>query len=113
MFEFDQYEAQLHPNSPAEPEVPFPRHADISKLSLLSWGEHCTECAAPACYQSCDLYQARPDTRCRRFRFGIYRNRKFRSLRGYGAEVAFKKWGVLATMGNTAMIPRRRLLWFE
>lgn len=79
----------------------------------MVWGEHCTECAAPGCYQTCDLYEARPDTRCRRFRFGIYKNRRFTSFRGYGAEVAFKKWGVLACVGNTAVSPRQQVILIE
>ena len=86
---------------------------NLERISLLSWGEHCTECAAPACYETCDLYQARPDTRCRRFLFGIHKNRHFASFRGYGAEVAFKKWGVLAAIGSTTMAPKSAILWGE
>lgn len=67
----------------------------------MVWGEHCIECADPGCYASCDLYQRRPDGRCRRFAYGIYRNRWFPSLRGYGAEIAFKRWGKLEADGNT------------
>jgi FkbH-like protein len=113
MFEFDQYESKLHSAAPAEPGAAYPREDTVAKLSLLSWGEHCTECAAPACYQSCDLYQARPDTRCRRFHFGIYKNRRFSSVRGYGAEVSFKKWGVFAATGNTAMAPKGWIVFAE
>jgi FkbH-like protein len=113
MFEIDQYDARLHKDPPARAEVPYSPSDDIAEVSFLVWGEHCTECTAPACYRSCDLYDARPDTRCRRFRFGIYPNRNFSSFRGYGAEVAFKKWGVLAAMGNTAMAPRARVARLE
>ncbi|HTP32843.1 MAG TPA: HAD-IIIC family phosphatase [Candidatus Acidoferrales bacterium] len=113
MFEFDQYESKLHHDAPAAAVAGYPQDGAVAKLSLLSWGEHCTECAAPACYQTCDLYQARPDTRCRRFHFGIYKNRRFSSLRGYGAEVSFKKWGVLAAMGNTAMTSKGWVVFAE
>lgn len=113
MFEIDQYERRRHKDSPAQSELAYLPTDNIAKISLLFWGEHCVECAAPACYSTCDLYEARPDTRCRRFTFGIYRNLNFRSLRGYGAEVYFKKWGVLGTMGNTSMVPRRRLMFQE
>src|ERR1051326_8640095 len=113
MFEIDQYDARLHNEPPTRSEVSYSPHDDIADVSFLVWGEHCTECAAPACYQSCDLYDPRPDTRCRRFRFGIYQNHGFSSFRGYGAEVAFKKWGVLAAMGNTAMVPRARVVRLE
>jgi FkbH-like protein len=113
VFELDQYEKGLHHEPPAVVEHPYSWNNNVSRMSLLVWGEHCIECSAPSCYQTCDLYQSRPDTRCRRFRFGIYKNRYFPSLRGYGAEVSFKKWGVLAAMGNTAMEPRDRLIWEE
>lgn len=113
MFEIDQYDARLHQEDPARAHLPYSSADDIAAISVMVWGEHCTECAAPACYQTCDLYEARPDTRCRRFRFGIYQNRHFSSFRGYGAEVAFKKWGVLACMGNTAVLPRSRVILIE
>ena len=86
---------------------------DVEAASLLFWGEHCIECAAPACFQSCDLYRERPDGKCRRFTWGIVPNPAFASVRGYGAEVSFKKWGKLETRGNTAMMARRWLLFLE
>ena len=113
MFEFDQYESRLHGDAPAEARARDMQDDAVARLSLLSWGEHCTECAAPACYQTCDLYQARPDSRCRRFHFGIYKNRRFASLRGYGAEVSFKKWGVFAATGNTAMASKGWIVFVE
>jgi FkbH-like protein len=40
--------------------------------SLIVWGEHCTECAFPHCYSTCNFYTPRPDTmHCRRFQRGI------------------------------------------
>ncbi len=80
---------------------------------MLFWSEHCIECAAPECYATCDLYEPRSDDRCRRFAYGIYRNKAFPSLRGAGAEVTFKTWGRLKANGNTRMEPLRTLLWKE
>jgi FkbH-like protein len=71
------------------------------------WGEHCTECAAPDCYASCSLYSPRPDGRCRRFAYGVYRNRNFPSAAGHGAEVVFRRWGKIEAQGNAAMLPTR------
>lgn len=85
----------------------------IRALSMLFWGEHCIECAAPSCFETCDLYQARPDGRCRRFVHGQVRNSKFISARGYGVEVTFKKWGKLQTRGTTSMVPIGTLLRLE
>ena len=113
MFETDQYEANLHTEAPARPASPYSPVDAVAEMSFLVWGEHCTECAAPECYQTCDLYRPRPDTRCRRFKFGIYRNTEFPCLRGYGAEVVFRQWGVLAAAGNTAMAPRSKVARHE
>lgn len=84
--------------------------SDITDISLLIWGEHCIECAAPSCFETCDLYQPRPDKRCRRFSFGAYRNSRFPSLRGYGVEISFKKWAKLEARGNTRMEPLAKVL---
>lgn len=113
LFEFDKYERRLHPQTPAEPSRPYEPVQNIEKASLLYWAEHCVECAAPSCYQSCDLYQPRTDTRCRRFTFGAYKNRNFQSMRGYGVEVSFKKWAKMMAFGNLALHPRRRVLLSE
>jgi FkbH-like protein len=113
MFEFDQYRRSRDHSAPSAPESSFSPENNIERISLLTWGEHCTECSAPACYKTCDLYEPRPDTRCRRFHFGLYKNRRFPSFRGYGVEVSFKKWAVFAAEGNTAMQPQSRVLWME
>lgn len=103
MFEFCQYDSKLRHNELSCPLCDYIPVEDVSHLSLLIWGEHCIECGAPDCFKTCDLYQARPDARCRRFEFGIYRNTSFPSLRHYGAEVNFKKWAKLEARGNTRM----------
>jgi FkbH-like protein len=113
MFEFNQYQKRLHRNRIIRPQQPYDRDDNVARISLLCWGEHCTECAAPSCYKTCDLYQARPDGRCRRFIFGMYRNRFFTSLRGYGCEVAFKKWAALVARGNIRMMRLTSAIWAE
>ncbi len=105
MFEPGKYEKRRHAGAPARPTAPYEPGPDIARMSLIVWGEHCIECAAPDCYRSCDLYERRPDTRCRRFAFGVYRNRNFPSSRGHGAEVVFKKWGKLEARGNSLTAP--------
>jgi FkbH-like protein len=107
VFEFDLYERRLHAAPPATPAGSPPERLAVDKVSLLIWGEHCIECAAPDCFSSCDLYQARPDRRCRRFEFGIYPNKRFRGARGPGAEVRFKQWGKLETRGNARLASER------
>lgn len=105
MFELTQYEKHRHSAPPATPKTAYPSLPVISHNSLLIWGEHCIECAAPACYSSCDLYDPRPDGRCRRLEFGAFANPNFPTQRGYGVEVSFRKWGKLESRGNARMWP--------
>ena len=109
MFEFDKYEMHLHVDRNLAPLTSYKPVQNVEKMSLLMWGEHCVECAAPGCFATCDLYQSRPDQRCRRLTYGMYRNRRFSSVRGYGAEVTFKKWGKIEARGNTLMLPVQSL----
>lgn len=110
MFELDKYERKLHRDEAATPSHPYTPVSDVSEMSLLFWGEHCIECAAPSCYESCDLYQARPDKRCRRFSYGSFKNKNFRSLRGYGVEISFKKWAKIEAYANLALQPISSIL---
>jgi FkbH-like protein len=113
MFEFDKYDPKLHRDPSATPVLSYAPADDVERIAFLHWGEHCVECAAPACYSSCDLYQPRSDLRCRRFAFGAYKNLQFRSLRGYGVEVAFKKWAKIEAFGDTAVHPLNTVLRWE
>ena len=115
VFEHYQYSEATHQDPPASPEIPYqPVTADqIAAMSLLIWGEHCVECAAPACYHSCDLYDPRPDMRCRRFVYGSFHNPRFPSLRGGGTEVIFKKWAKIEARGNTLLTTPRKVLAYE
>ena len=105
LFEFDKYERASHQLPPAIPRLPYEPATNIQGMSLLYWAEHCVECAAPSCYQTCDLYRPRTDTRCRRFTFGAYKNRNFPTSRGYGVEVSFKKWARMSAYGNLRLLP--------
>ncbi|MBN9616581.1 MAG: hypothetical protein J0G35_13535, partial [Acidobacteriales bacterium] len=51
--------------------------------TVLPWSEHCTECAWPTCYSTCDLYSPREDGRCRRFIDGMVRIDCPESINGY------------------------------
>ena len=103
MFEFDKYDRRRGAK-PSRPELPYAPLAGVSRRAFLLWGEHCIECAAPDCFATCDLYEARPDRRCRRFEYGVFRNRAFPALAGYGAEIVFRQWGKLEARGNAALM---------
>ena len=103
MFEFDKHDRKQGPG--VRPSAAYTPFDGGRRRAFLLWGEHCTECAAPDCYTSCNLYAARPDSRCRRFEYGVYRNPHFPSAAGYGAEVVFRRWGKIEAQGNAAMLP--------
>jgi FkbH-like protein len=102
LYEYDKYDRDRH-GDPVRPFEPPPAEWDAApRRGFLLWGEHCTECAAPACYRSCDLYQPRKDLRCRRFEFGIFATRAFEGRPG-AAEVQFKRWAKIEARGNARL----------
>ncbi len=106
MFEFDQANTR-YVTLPVRPSETIAFVKGIRKRSFLHWSEHCVECAAPECYQSCDLYEARPDKRCRRFSAGMRRNDEFASDTGSSAEIVFGRWGKLESRGNSILVRSR------
>lgn len=78
----------------------------VTHKSILSWGEHCVECAAPKCYETCDLYEKRKgDWLCRRFVGGMIRIPFVGRLRPWIYRIHFKKWAKLLAEGSNALIP--------
>lgn len=73
--------------------------------TVLPWSEHCTECAWPTCYSTCDLFSPREDGRCRRFVDGIVRIDCPESVNGYLLKIRFKQWGKLWTPGSLNLRP--------
>ena len=69
--------------------------------SQIVWGEHCSECAYPACYAHCAFYTPRSDFNCRRFEAG------FEPLAADPAlhRVRFRKWGKLEGHGPAPILP--------
>jgi FkbH-like protein len=73
----------------------------LSARSQIVWGEHCSECAYPACYAHCAFYTPRADMNCRRFEGG------FEPVVGLSDlhRIRFRKWGKLEGQGPGAMVP--------
>ncbi len=75
--------------------------ATVSHKGMLVWGEHCTECAMPACYANCSLYTPRRDLKCRRLDGGLQSlqagagKSRVRLMRA-----AFRRWGKLEAEGR-------------
>lgn len=75
--------------------------ADRRDKIILSWAEHCIECAAPGCYATCDLYSPTEAGKCRRIENGL---RPVLTGSRTGAEVRFKRWGKLEAQGNNTLL---------
>ncbi|MDE2403629.1 MAG: HAD-IIIC family phosphatase [Sphingomonadales bacterium] len=90
---------------PPEVLAAFARDRGFSHLAPIKWEEHCTECAWPACYTTCDLYSPRADGNCRRTIDG------FAALAGVEAlgiplvRVRFKRWANLTARSTVAVHP--------
>ena len=80
--------------------------AALAMRSAIIWGEHCSECAFPSCYSSCEFYTPRIDLHCRRFARGIEAVEvgNLPSLGGL-TRIAFRRWGKLEGSGPPAMGP--------
>ncbi len=107
MFEFEQYDPHLHAQYPSSGKAQFAgeKCRRIRSFALLNWGEHCVECAFPACYKTCEMYRPRADGRCRRFQFGICRSKDVHAFLPYSAYVRFKDSSHLWSQGNATQLP--------
>lgn len=77
---------------------------EITAVRPAMWEEHCLECAAPACFESCVHYQARSDGRCKRFENGLLTFAEEKACCGQGVHVKFRKWGNMMTVLFPAML---------
>jgi len=71
----------------------------IQNRSMIVWGEHCSECAAPSCYTACSFYTPRPDGHCRRFTGGIETVDSGTFDKTTLTRIAFRRWGKLEGRG--------------
>src|SRR5262245_27195839 len=75
--------------------------------SVMVWGEHCTECAFPACYSACSFYTPREDHHCRRFERGIARAEDPAEPGLDFTRIQFRRWGKLESQGRVALTPAK------
>lgn len=76
----------------------------ITAVRPAMWEEHCLECSAPACFESCVHYQARSDGRCKRFDNGLLTFEDEKACCNQGVHVKFRKWGNMMTVLFPAML---------
>ncbi len=75
----------------------------IDAISPLLWEEHCTECAMPSCYKTCEIYEPRKDGKCRRFQHGISKINVKGSFLNYIVKIDFKQWASLMATTSVKM----------
>ena len=88
-------------------------HFEITAVRPAMWEEHCLECSAPVCFESCVHYQPRSDGRCKRFANGLMTFAEEKACCGQGVHVTFRRWGNMMTVLFPAMLPEEdyRKLW--
>lgn len=86
------------------PKDSIENHFIISAVRPAMWEEHCLECSAPACFDSCVHYLPRSDGRCKRFENGILTFVCDKASCGRAAHVKFRKWGNMMTIVFPAML---------
>lgn len=89
---------------PAEVITHFEAFAErvIGRSSII-WGEHCSECALPACYSNCSYYTPRADLTCMRFVAGIEPVATTQRVSLH--RIRFRKWGKLEGPGPIEVRP--------
>lgn len=78
-----------------------PKAGDIETIAPLFWADHCLECSPPACYTSCEMFEANEIGRCRRVDF-----MQLGRVPGYDFPVAhlrFRKWAKLRCPYNASV----------
>ena len=70
-----------------------PSFHDIELIAPLFWADHCLECSPPACYASCEMFEANEIGRCRRVDY-----MELGTIPGFdfpAAHLRFRKWAKL------------------
>lgn len=97
MFGFEFYDKRERSAFPAYDPAEAVSPDCVEAVVPLVWQEHCVECAMPACYGVCAVYQRRSDGRCRRFKNGIERVRNPAAILGQNAVIDMDRWAKLET----------------
>lgn len=83
--------------------APWPCGPDLL-VSIQLFGQHCTECAAPDCHSTCDLYRPGRDGFCARFVDGIVGCRSPESPIGISYEIVARPWAMFMCVGNRWLV---------
>jgi len=100
---------------PPDVKAKFAEPRTLTHVTAVQFEEHCTECAWPACYTSCELYNPRNDGNCRRTIDGFSPVLDAPVLGGHVVRVRFKRWANLTGRCRLPLLPvhkAQREEWF-
>ena len=84
-------------------------YINIEAVRPQMWEEHCLECSAPLCYETCPHYIARTDGRCMRFFNGYDVSQDKYGCGEQSARIKFRKWANMMTIIFPAMYSTENL----
>lgn len=90
---------------PPDVKAKFAEPRTLTHATAVQFEEHCTECAWPACYTSCELYNPRNDGNCRRTMDGFSPVVDAPVLGGHVVRVRFKRWANLTGRCRLPLLP--------
>lgn len=100
---------------PSDVKATFAEPRTLTHVTAVQFEEHCTECAWPACYTSCALYNPRNDGNCRRTIDGFSPVVDAPVLGGHVVRVRFKRWANITGRCRLPLLPvdkAQREEWF-
>jgi len=90
---------------PEDGSYELPPAQDSDLVAAEYWDEHCVECGAPDCYETCEMFVKNPARCCSRFWGGM---RPVRLSSGnIGVAVHFRRWGKMELFHKGNMTPFR------
>lgn len=76
----------------------------VTAIRPAMWEEHCLECSAPLCFESCPHYRSRSDGRCKRLENGIAVSENPLGCGGQAVRLSYRKWANMMTLIYPAMV---------
>jgi len=93
MFDYVCHGTLTAPDALTAHAAELPSFHDIELIAPLFWADHCLECSPPACYASCEMFEANEIGRCKRVDY-----MELGTIPGFdfpAAHLRFRKWAKL------------------
>ena len=101
MFQYEWVDKKIYKRYNISNTIKHENHKlPIEYIRIAHWEEHCLECGAPECYETCLNYIRRFNSvLCRKLTFGYHENKKIRKKTNnlFIVDIRFEKWGKIET----------------